>query len=65
MKKKTFETAMCRLEEIVATLNSQTLSLEESLALFQEGASLVAFCNKQLAEAQLKIETLFPDTKEA
>ena len=68
MKKRTFESAMARLEEIVSTLNSQTLPLEESLALFKEGAELVAYCNKQLGDAKLKIETFFPEqagTKDA
>jgi len=59
---------MARLEEIVSTLNGETLPLEKSLALFQEGAELVEYCNKQLTDAKLKIETFFPEqagTKEA
>ena len=65
-KKKTqltFEQAMARLDEIAATLDKGVLSLDDSLALFSEGAELIAFCNKSLEGAQLKIERLFPETE--
>lgn len=63
MKKKTatFEEAIARLEAIVAKLGEGSLPLEDSLALFEEGAGLVKLCDGQLGEAQLKLETLFPD----
>ena len=56
----TFEQAMARLDEIAATLDKGTLSLDDSLALFSEGAELIAFCNKSLEGAQQTIERLFP-----
>ena len=56
----TFEQAMARLDEIAAILDKGALSLDDSLALFSEGAELIAFCNKSLEGAKLKIETLFP-----
>jgi len=56
----TFEQAMARLDEIAAMLDKGVLPLDESLALFSEGADLIAFCNKSLEGAQLKIEQLFP-----
>ena len=65
-KKKTqltFEQAMARLDEIAATLDKGVLSLDDSLALFSEGAELIAFCNKSLEGAQLKIERLFPQNE--
>ena len=62
-KQLTFERAMARLDEIVAALDAGTLSLDDSLALFTEGAQLVAFCNKSLEGASLTIERLFPQQK--
>ena len=56
----TFEQAMARLDEIATILDKGTLSLDDSLALFSEGAELIAFCNKSLEGAQVKIEQLFP-----
>lgn len=62
MKKNlSFEDAIKRLEEIVALLSDGELPLEQSLLLFKEGAGLVELCNSRLADAKLKLETLFPD----
>ena len=61
MKKNiSFEQAMARLDEIVSKLDSGESTLEESLGLYGEGAELIAFCEKTLEAAKLKIETLFP-----
>ncbi len=60
----TFETAMARLDEIVAGLDSGRLSLEASLGLFAEGAELVRFCNGALEDAKLRLEELFPSGHE-
>jgi len=56
----TFEQAMARLDEIAAALDTGTLCLDDSLALFSEGAQLIAFCNGSLEEAKLTLEQLFP-----
>jgi exodeoxyribonuclease VII small subunit len=55
---KDFESAMARLEEIVASLESGDLSLEQSLALYSEGVGIADICNKRLAEADGKIAKL-------
>lgn len=61
MKKKLkFEEAMQRLEEIVAILGDGDTPLDQSLALYAEGAELIALCDRQLTDAKLKIDTLFP-----
>lgn len=57
-KKMTYEEAMTRLEKIVTMLENDTLSLDESLKLFEEGTNLARFCNKTLDEAELKITKL-------
>lgn len=54
-KKKSFEEAMLRLEEIVVRLERGDAPLEESMALFEEGTKLAALCSKQLASAEQKV----------
>lgn len=54
-KKKPFEESMARLEEIVSILERGESTLDESLALFEEGTKLVAACSKQLDQAEQKI----------
>lgn len=56
--KKTFEEAMTRLEEIVARLEAGEQSLEESMALFEEGIGLARFCQEKLAAAEGRLEML-------
>jgi|MGYP000946303934 exodeoxyribonuclease VII small subunit len=53
-----FETALARLEEIVASLESGNADLDQALKLFEEGISLVRICDKQLKEAEQKLEQL-------
>ena len=56
-----FETAMKRLEEIVAKMESGEPSLEESLKLFEEGIKLSRMLNKKLDEAQRRVEVLIKE----
>ena len=53
-----FEAAFVRLEEILERLNTATISLDESLKLYEEADQLIAVCNKRLNEAERKIEIL-------
>jgi exodeoxyribonuclease VII small subunit len=57
-KEKNFENALARLEEIVASLEAGDADLEQALKLFEEGISLVRTCDKQLKEAEQKLEKL-------
>lgn len=57
-KFKDFETALSRLEEITATLESGDSTLEEAIALYTEGMEIAAFCTGKLAEAEKKIVAL-------
>ena len=52
----TFEQAFAELEESVRALERGDLPLEESLALFERGQQLAAYCGKMLDSAELKIE---------
>lgn len=49
---------MTRLEEIVRLLEGGTLTLEESLALFEEGVKLSRRCLSVLNDAERKVERL-------
>ncbi len=54
----TFESAMARLEEIVRALESGNTPLDTSLALFEEGVSLVKLCNSRLDHAEQRVKIL-------
>ena len=58
MKKKSFEEALAKLEQITKELEEGDLSLEESLKYFDEGVKLAEQCNSKLNDAQKKIEIL-------
>jgi len=49
---------MDRLDEIVALLSNEKISLEQSLLLYTEGAKLIEIATKELSEAKLTIEKL-------
>ncbi len=54
----TFEKAMARLEQIVATLEGGKCTLDDSLKLFEEGTKLTVYCNTLLKDAEQKIVKL-------
>lgn len=58
MKKVKFEDALKGLEAIVDKLESGALDLEESINLYEEGIDLSVYCQKQLAQAEGKIQRL-------
>lgn len=61
MNELKFEKALARLEEIVQKLEQGGSSLDESLALFEEGVKLAKLCNKRLDDAEAKIEVMLED----
>jgi len=58
MAKKKFEEALQELETIVQRLEEGNLSLDESLALFEEAIKLSRLCSQRLDEAEKKVEIL-------
>ena len=54
----TFEESLLRLEEIVALLESGKPSIEESMALFEEGTKLSKSCADIIKKAESKIISL-------
>ena len=65
--KPSFEEALEKLEAIVEKLGDQSISLEKSVELYEEGLSLSKICTETLESASLKIEqidqTMNRDTK--
>lgn len=57
-KNKNFEEQMAELEKIVTELEKGDLSLDESVAKFEEGIKLSKECNEVLEEAEKKITIL-------
>ena len=53
-----FEAAMKRLETIVADMETGKLNLEDMIARFEEGQSLIAVCTAKLNEVERKVEKL-------
>ena len=53
-----FEKKLKRLEEIVSQMEEGKLSLEEHIKMFQEGIDLSKKCQKQLNEAEQKVQVL-------
>lgn len=60
-KDKTFEQAVARLEEIAGLLESDNVTLEESVTLYSEGMELAKLCTERLTSAKQKITELMPD----
>ncbi len=56
-----FEQALRELEETVTKLEQGELTLEESLALFERGQKLAAYCDLMLEKASLRVEQLTAD----
>ena len=57
-KKPDFEKSLVRLEEVVRRLESPQLSLDDAMKLFEEGVQLSHECQKQLEEAEGRVEIL-------
>ena len=53
-----FEEAMKELEATVGKLEHGEATLEESIALYEEGARLKAHCEARLKAAQLRVEKI-------
>jgi len=55
-----FENAYKELEETVRKLEAGSLTLEESLALFERGTELATLCGQRLDQAELRVSKLVP-----
>lgn len=57
-KTQTFEEALMRLEEILRALESGDATLDGMLKLYEEGISLIRFCNDRLENAEQSVKML-------
>ena len=53
-----FEQSLGKLEDLVASLESGDLTLEESLKTFEQGIKLTRSCQTALTEAEQKVNLL-------
>lgn len=53
-----FETALHELETLVTQLEDGSLTLEQSLELFERGITLSRYCHGKLEEAERRLEVL-------
>jgi exodeoxyribonuclease VII small subunit len=53
-----FESALAELEEIVASMESGQLPLQESLAADKRGAELLTYCQAALKDAEQQVLVL-------
>ena len=51
-----FEKSLKRLDEITNKISSGDISLDESLALYEEAKGIIAQLNKALKDAEEKVE---------
>lgn len=59
--KEQFEDYLKKLEETVERLESEDVTLEESVKLFEEGLKISKNCEKMLDSAKQKITVLEPE----
>jgi exodeoxyribonuclease VII small subunit len=60
MEKLSFEEAFKELEDTVHRLEGGGLTLDESIALFEQGMKLAKHCGQKLDDAELKVSQLVP-----
>ena len=56
--KLTYEQSIARLDDIVRSMERGDVPLEQALKLFEEGAGLIASCNKMLDEVEQMVVKL-------
>ena len=61
-KEQTFESALKELEEIVAGLESNDLTLNDALERFEKGVKLMRICEQHLQTAEGKVKELLTGT---
>ena len=63
-KNKNFEESLKRLQEISELLESDDVSLEDSVKLYEEGIKLSKECHSTLEKAELIVEQLNNDIED-
>jgi exodeoxyribonuclease VII small subunit len=55
---RSFEAALAELEDLVGRMETGELPLQESLAVYQRGAALLAYCQSALKDAQQQVQVM-------
>ena len=63
-EKQTFEKSLTDLQAIIEELESETLSLDKMVHLFEEGMKLMKICRTKLDEVENRISTLVKENDE-
>ena len=54
----TFESAMERLNEIIAEMETETTPLKKSVEIYREGAVLLEFCRSEISGAENDVKII-------
>lgn len=57
-RKKTFESALLKLEDLIDKIENNDISLEDSVKLYKEGIELAAYCSDCLKKTEQEITVL-------
>lgn len=57
-KKVSFEDKLKRLDQIVKAIEEKTLSLDESIKLYEEGSKIIVDLEATLKEAESKVKSV-------
>lgn len=60
----TYEQAIKQLEKIIETLESNDLSLDESVKLFERGQRLANYCSELLDKTELRVQQILGNNLE-
>ena len=63
-KKQTFESSLSELHSIIEQLESESLSLDQMISLFEDGNKLMKICRQQLNKVEDRITTLIKENDE-
>ncbi len=63
IEQMSFEEAMAALENVVGQLERGEVPLEQSIALYERGSKLRAYCDTKLKEAEEKVAAITLDAE--
>jgi len=59
---QTFESALERIEQIAAQMETGDLPLDQLVIIYEEGLGLVRFCSQRLSEAEKRLQAITRDS---
>ena len=57
-KPKTFEEGLRRLQDLLAQMQDEQTTLDQSVKLYSEAAQLIQYCNETLNSSKLQIQEI-------